>query len=140
MPRANSVASLAPGSVGLSQICWPGGTAVLFAIGVVPDASENMSAPVALTVTVVPASALMVNGPSGLSAGPRSVAGVIVRLGGGGCTSGPLLITSATMASTSGRAGSVVVRTYLSVKNQIADCTAAARRLSFAAAGRLVVG
>ena len=66
-----------------SQIFWPDGTVVSGAIGVVPARSANIFAPVALTVAPPGASVVTVNGPSSLL-GPLTVAGVTVRLGGGG--------------------------------------------------------
>ena len=54
-----------------------------------------------MAVTVAPAGAsvLTVNGPSTLCA-PLTVAGVTVRVGGGGWTSGPSLMILAVMAAT----------------------------------------
>ena len=54
---------------------------------------------------------MTVYGPSGVPMGPVAVAGVICRLGGGGCTSGPLVRASSTMAATAGRNGSVAAKT-----------------------------
>src|SRR5580704_4504844 len=92
------------GPVDLTQIFWPDGTVAPSGIRIVAAASENMSAPVAVTVASraargrprwrrTPAFVLRVNGPSTLPAGPLTCEGVSVRLGGGGSTSGPSEIT-----------------------------------------------
>src|SRR4051794_2306476 len=90
-----------------------------------------MLAPAAVTVAFTVAE-LTINGPTVCPAGPVLERGMIFSVGGGGCTSGPLFLTSAVIASTASCSGSLVFSTYLSVKNQIAACTAAARWLSLA--------
>ncbi len=110
-----------------------------FTSGWVPAASRNRLPPVA--VTVAGAVVSTVYGPIWVPTGPSASGGVTVRLGGGGLTSGPRLMTFATMAATALRRAWFEFRTYLSLKNQIASWTAAA--LSFALArdaGSLVFG
>jgi hypothetical protein len=104
-----------------------------------------MFAPVPLTVADIEAPllslALIVNGPTIDPAGPLSTAGVIVRLGGGGCVSGPALRTAETIAAVALCIGSDVLSTYRSVKNQTAACTAAALSAAFVKdAGSFVAG
>ena len=67
------------------------------------------------------------NGPSSEPAGPLADEGVIVKVGGGGGTQRALGDDFwSTMAATVSCSGSAVFSTYLSLKNQIAACTAAA--------------
>ena len=92
------------------QIFCPDGTVAPLAIGTVPAASENMLPPVAVTVASpvprgrrrrrCPVLVLTVNGPTALPAGPLTLGGVMVRLGGGGWISGPSTLTLFTMATT----------------------------------------
>src|SRR3954453_3838689 len=93
-----------------SQIWAPFATVAPLTSGVVAVASENMAAPVAFT-TAGPSGLVTVYGPSGVPIGPVAVAGAICRLRGGGCTRGPLVRASSTMAATAGRSGSVVDKT-----------------------------
>jgi hypothetical protein len=117
----------------------PGWTVSPFAIGCVAAASPNIDAPVA--VTLAGTLELTVNGPTDWPVRPVVLAGEeIVRLGGGGWTSGPAAITAATIEATVSCSGSLVFRTNLSVKNQIAAWTAPAFSFSARAAGSLVVG
>jgi hypothetical protein len=87
-------------------------------------ASANMSAPVAET-RAGGSSVVTVNGPR--TPAPSRDAGSMLTLGGSGSITGPAWRMSLTIATTAPRSGSVVFRTYRSVKNQIAACTAAAR-------------
>ena len=64
----------------------------------VPAESENMLAPVA--VTVVDAVEVMVKGPRTDTGAPLNSVGVIPRLGGGGETIGPWAMTASTIAAT----------------------------------------
>ena len=89
----------------------PVGTVLPLAIGVVPAASENIWPLSTATMAVVLAPVTVtVNGPAGVPVDPSTVPGVMVRLGGGGWTSGGLVRTALTMAAT-GRRGSPVLRT-----------------------------
>ena len=91
----------------------------------VAAASENISPPVAVTMAggwlVV-----TLNGPSTLWAGPLTGDGVIVRLGFGCSPTGTSCRMWSTMPATSACSGSDASSTYLSVKYQMAPCTAAA--------------
>ena len=78
-----------PGVVSRIQMFVPDGTGVPLAIGVVPAASENIWPLSTATTAVVPAPVTVtVNGPVGVPVEPATVLGVMVRLGGGGWTSG----------------------------------------------------
>ena len=104
-----------------------------------PGASGNRLPPVA--VTCAGAVVFSVNGPMSEPAGPSSVGGVIEIVGGCGFTTGPMSMTCCTIAATSARRGSNRSSTYLSLKNQIAACTAAALSFAFESdAGSFVFG
>src|SRR3954451_14760063 len=111
----------------------PAATTVPLAIGRVPATSPNM---LTSLETVAPTLDVIVNGPMASPTRPRLVFGEITRLGGGGCTAGPAATTAATIAAVTSWSGSSVRRTYLSLKNQTAACTAAA----FASASPSVAG
>ena len=86
-------------------------------------------------------SVLTVNGPTTLPAGPLNCGGVMVRLGGGGCASGPAVddVVHDGSHGVVQRVGGV--QHVASVKNQMAACTAAAFWLrSVRAAGSSVFG
>ena len=101
----------------------------------------NIVAPLARTVALPAVDEVTANGPSSEPAGPLADDGVIVNVGGGGDTSGPAAMTWATMPATVSCNGLLVLSTYLSLKNQIAACTAAAFWLtSVRDAGAVVVG
>ena len=90
----------------------PDGTAVPLAIGVVPAASENIwPLSTATTAVVLAPVTVTVNGPVGVPVEPATVLGVMVRLGGGGWTSGGWVRTAFTMAATVSCRGSAVLRT-----------------------------
>ncbi len=103
------------------QICFGVETVAPLAIGTVPAASENMLPPVAVTVASpvargrrrrrCPVLVLTVNGPTTLPAGPLTLGGVMVRLGGGGWMSGPSDLTLFTIATTASCSGSDVLST-----------------------------
>ena len=114
------------GPVDCSQICVPGAIGAPLLIGFVAAASENMRAPVAVTVTVSSTVELIVNGPTVEPAGPFALVGLMVRLGDGGSMIGPAASTAATIAATASCRGSDVLSTYRSLKNQMAAWTAAA--------------
>jgi hypothetical protein len=117
-----------------TQISVPDGTVAPLAIGFVAAESENISPPVARTVAGGALRrrwpglllVLTVKGPSTLPAGPLTDGGVMVRLGFDGSISGPASWMCFTMAATVLCSGSAVLSTYLSVKYQMAACTAAA--------------
>ena len=90
----------------------PDGTVLPLAIGVVPAASENISPPMSTETTAVVLApvTVTVNGPVGVPVEPATVLGVMVRLGGGGWTSGGWARTSFTMAATVSCRGSAVLR------------------------------
>ena len=76
-----------------------------------PAASENMSAPVAVTVAD-PVPEVTVNGPTIASVlAPLAWVGVMARLGAGGAVAGPSEMMWATIAATVAWRGSDVLRT-----------------------------
>ena len=96
--RATAVSVAVPTVADLSQIWVPPATVSPSLIGWVPAASLYIDAPVADTFASTLESTL--NGPTVCPVSPVLVDGEMLRLGGGGCSSGPALITSATMAAT----------------------------------------
>ncbi len=80
-------------------------------MGVVPPASANMLAPVAVTVAPVESFVAMVKGPTNVPASPVAEGGVIAREGGSGDGSGAWTRTAFTIAATAGWSRSAGART-----------------------------